>query len=164
MKQKVAADKAVPVSVFGEIADKEPLMICRPGLVGRLSVMPVVCALRSIRAIRLLYQGILPTPLTGDNAAASVNQRPAAGRRGARRALLVLCLAAVPALMFAGDAIALPFGAFGVVAPQIFAGGLSIPVVGAVLVGAGVVGLAAYGAYELCRESPQKNKEREGQE
>lgn len=150
-----AADKVVPVSVFGEIADTEPLILCRGGLVGWLSAMPVYAICRGIRAAKRLYRGI-PTPLTGDN------ERPAAGRRDASKVLLLLllCLAIVPALMFAGDAIALPFGAFGVVAPQ-FGLAVSIPVVGAALVGAGVVGLAAYGVYELCSgesETPKKRK------
>lgn len=69
--------------------------------------------------------------------------------------------------MFAGDAIALPFlgGSIGILAPQ-FGLAASVPVVGAVLVGAGVVGLAAYGVYELCSgesETPKKRKNGEGE-
>ena len=139
-----AAGKVWPVSVFGEIADQEQLMIGRPGLVGWLSAMPVVYA---IRAAKLLYRGI-PTPLTGDNAAASVNH---AGRRGASKALLLICLAAVPALMFGGDAIALPFGAFGVVAPQLGIAA-SIPVVGVLIVGTAAAAAVTYTIYKATKK------------
>lgn len=137
-------------------------MICRPGLAGRLSAMPVACALRGIRAVRSLYQGILPTPLTGHNAAASVNERPAPGRRGASKMLLPLCFA-VLALLISGDAIAWPFGAIGIIAPQ-FSLAASIPVVGAVVIGAVAVAATGYTVYRACSGSEKEKQRGEGQE
>ena len=93
-------------------------MLCPRGLAGWLSAMlgyPIYRLCGGIREAKLLYRGI-STPLTGDNAAASVGESPPAGQRGVNKALLCLA-AAMSALMLAGEVMALPFGAIGVLAP-----------------------------------------------
>ncbi len=63
---------------------------------------------------------------------------------------------------FASPAAALPFGSIGVVAPQLLAGGLSIPVVNVALVSAAVVGLTGYAVYRACKsETPKKQEDGE---
>ena len=98
--------------------------------------------------------------------AAIVGERPATGQRGASNALLCLA-AAVPALVFAGNAMALPLGSIGLLAPQL---GLaaSIPVVAAVAVGAvaaAATGYTVYRAsctvYRACHRSNPKREDGE---
>ncbi len=76
--------------------------------------------------------------------------------------LLPLCFA-VLALLISGDAIAWPFGAIGIIAPQ-FSLAASIPVVGAVVIGAVAVAATGYTVYRACSGSEKEKQRGEGQE
>lgn len=143
------ADQAVPGSM-GEIAHRGSLLLGQPGLPGLVGYAVYRLCVWAWR-------------LTDDNAAASASDRQPDTEARARpsrpswRGLAGIAVA-VAFAAFATPAAALPFGAIGVLAPQL---GLaaSIPVVGAVVIGAVAVAATGYTVYRACSGSDTKRED-----